>query len=107
MSREAIEHVTAAERTVAQIRQDANEKIRQIKSVRDEKINEINESLAFEIQSFKQNERLRYEEELENKIQNNKEAVRHVAQEYEKSYSGKQGEISDYIVKEVLKRYGN
>ena len=107
MSREAIEHVTAAERTVAQIRQDANEKIRQIKSVRDEKINEINESLAFEIQSFKQNERLRYEEELENKIQHNKENVQQVAQEYEKSYSGKQGEISDYIVKEVLKRYGD
>lgn len=107
MSREAIEHVTAAENTVAQIRQDANEKIRQIESVRDENINGINETLKAEIQSFKQNERQRFEEDLENKIQNNKENVRHVAQEYGKSYSDKQSEISDYIVKEVLKRYGN
>lgn len=107
MSREAIEHVTAAEKTVAQIRQDANEKIRHMESLRDENINEINEKLEVEIQSFKTNERLRFEEELENKIQNNKANVRQVAQEFEKSYLSKQGEISDYIVKEVLKRYGN
>ena len=85
MSREAIEHVTAAEHTVAQIRQEANEKIRQIETKRDKQIKEINENLDAEIQSFKQSERLRYEEGLEKLIHKNKENVQQMAQDYKEN----------------------
>ena len=68
---------------------------------------EINENLDAEIQSFKQSERLRYEEGLEKLIHKNKENVQQIAQDYKENYLEKQKEISEHIVKEVLKRYGN
>ncbi len=107
MTKEAIEHVAAAENTVAAIREEAREKIRQIKTKRDEKINQLNEELREELETFKTQERQRLEEKLQNKIKSNKEDVQRLAEAYEKTYTQKQSELTDYIVKEVLKRYGN
>lgn len=107
VAKEAIEHVTEAENTVAKIRQDANEKLKEVEKLRDEEINKINDELQAEIQNFKKVERQKFEEKLENKIQTNKKNVGRTAEEYAKIYSEKQSELSDYIVKEVLDRYGN
>lgn len=107
MTREAINHVTEAENTVAQIRQDAKDQIQAIERKKEEQIYEIKGSLETDIQSFKKEARQRFEGKLENRTQENKEDVKNVAEKYAAAYSRKQDELSDYIVKEVLKRYGN
>lgn len=107
MTKEAISHVTEAENTVAKIRQNADEKLQTIEAKKEEQLNQINDELEAEIESFKQTERKKFEENLNQHVQQNKENVKHVATEYQAAYSQKQDELSDYIVKEVLRRYGN
>lgn len=107
VTREAISHVTDAENTIAKIRRNADEKFQEIETKKAEELNRIANELEAEIQSFKEAERQRFEENLQSKIQRNKEDVQNVAAEYETAYAQKQDELSDYIVKEVLKRYGN
>lgn len=107
MTREAINHVTEAENTVAKIRQNADEKIQAIETKKEEELQRINDELEAEIQSIEKSERQKFEKNLQKKIQANKKDVKNVADEYEVIYSQKKDELSDYIVKEVLRRYGN
>lgn len=107
MTNEAIGHVQEAENTVAQIRNNTKTKIEAIESKKQEEFDRLEEELEAEIQLFKRNERQKFEENLENKVQTSKEEVQNRAKEYEAAYAEKQNEISDYIVKEVLGRYGN
>lgn len=107
MTNRAISHVVEAEETIAKIRQNADEKRAVIEVTRDSKISQIKKDLDEAIKIFRKEQKQNFEEVLANKIENHKEEVKLEAKKYDYSYSQKQEAVSDYIVKEVLKRYGD
>lgn len=107
MTNKAISHVVEAEETVARIRENAAKKQAEIEAERDSRISQIEQQRDEAIKTFKKEENKKYEEALTNKIEEYKLEIENEAQRYEASYNQKQKEITDYIVREVLKRYGN
>lgn len=107
MTKEAVNHVKEAELTVAKIRENANENIRAIQSRKEDEIAIINQELQNQLQAFKKEQRQKFEEGLASKREQNKQLVKEEAEKYKASYSRIQEELSNHIVREVLKRYGD
>ena len=107
MTNNAIEHVKEAESTVGKVRQDAEERIKRIQLDKEAQVDEINKSLENEIRAFKKEQRQKFEENLEEKVINNKEEVKKEAEMYQSTYENKKDYLTSYVVGEVLKRYGN
>lgn len=106
MTKEAVIHVQEAESTVAKIRENANGNIRAIESKKEKQIQKINQDVQDELQTFKIEQRQKFEEQLVNTRNRNKKLVMDAAEKYQTSYEKNQEELSDYIVREVLRRYG-
>lgn len=107
MANEAINHVVQVEQTIAKIRQEAEERIRQINLAKQDELDKIQEDLQQEVKSFKQAQKEAFENDLQNKIHENKQSIQSIAKSYEEKYNDKKEELNDYIVKEVLERYGS
>lgn len=107
MANETINHVLEVEKTVAKIRDDAQIKIRQINMGKQDKIDEIQDAFNQELRAFKESKKHEFEAGLTNKKNKNKESITQVAEDYEHAYNQKKDQMTDYIVKEVLKRYGS
>ena len=107
MANEAINHVVQVERTIAKIRQDAEEKIQQINAAKQEEITRIEAEFQNELKAFKKQKEQEYKEDLNQKVEANKQSIRSVADSYNERHTLKQEELSNYIVKEVLNRYGS
>ncbi len=107
MGNETINHVLQVEETVAKIREDAQLKIRQINMEKQDKIDTINNNFEQELRAFKESKKHEFEERLLNTKKENKESIQQVAKDYEQAYNQKKDQMTDYIVKEVLKRYGS
>ena len=107
MGNETINHVLQVEETVAKIREDAQLKIRQINMEKQDKIDTINNNFEQELRAYKESKKHEFEERLLNTKKENKESIQQVAKDYEQAYNQKKDQMTDYIVKEVLKRYGS
>ena len=107
MANDTINHVLEVEKTVAKIRDDAQIKIRKINMDKLDKIEAIENNLKQEIRAFKELKKHEFEAGLINKQHENKESISQVAADYERVYTQKKDRMTDYIVKEVLKRYGS
>lgn len=107
MANETINHVLEVEKTVAKIRDDAQLKIRKINMDKLDKIEAIENNFNQELRAFKESKKHEFEAGLANKKDENKESIRQVAEEYEHVYTQNKDRMTDYIVKEVLKRYGS
>lgn len=107
MANEAINHVVQVERTIAKIRQDAEDKIGQINLSKQEELDKICEELKREIKLFKLTQHEAFENDLKSNREANKQSIQSLADRYEDKYNEKREELSNYIVKEVLKRYGS
>lgn len=107
MANETINHVLEVEKTVAKIREDAQLKIRQINMDKQDKIDEIQDTFNEELRAFKESKKHEMKAGLMNKQNENKESIRRVAEDYDHAYNQKKDQMTDYIVKEVLKRYGS
>lgn len=107
MGNEAINHVMEVERTIAKIRKDAQGKLNQIKESKHVELDKIEQKLQNDIRDFKVMQRQNFESELSHTIQENKQSIKAVADDYSKSYNEKKEVLNDYIVREVLRRYGS
>ena len=107
MANDTINHVLEVEKTVAKIRDDAQIKIRKINMDKLDKIEALENNLKQEIRAFKELKKHEFEAGLINKQHENKESISQVAADYERVYTQKKDRMTDYIVKEVLKRYGS
>lgn len=107
MANETINHVLEIEKTVAKIRDDAQMKIRQINMDKQDKIDEIQDTFTQELRAFKESKKHEFEAGLIDNKDRNKESINQIATDYAHTYTQKKDQITDYIVKEVLKRYGS
>ena len=107
MANEAINHVVEVERTIAKIRQDAKEKMNELNNIKNEQLDKIEQELQNEIQAFKKMKKQALENQLARNVADNKQSIQTIAEEYNNNYAAKKEELSDYIVKEVLSRYGS
>lgn len=107
MANETINHVLEIEKTVAKIRDDAQMKIRQINIDKQDKIDEIQDTFTQELRAFKESKKHEFEAGLIDNKDRNKESINQIATDYAHTYTQKKDQITDYIVKEVLKRYGS
>lgn len=107
MANEAINHVVEVERTIAKIRQDAKEKMNELNNIKNEQLDKIEQELQNEIQAFKKMKKQALENQLARNVTDNKQSIQTIAEEYNNNYAAKKEELSDYIVKEVLSRYGS
>ena len=107
MENETINHVLEVENTIAKIHEDAQIKIRKINYDKQEKVEQINNDLEQKVREF----RLAKKEELEARLEKtkieNKESIKQISEEYEQTYYQKRDQMTDYIIKEVLNRYGS
>lgn len=107
MANETIDHVLEVENTISKIRDDAQLKIRQINYDKQESIEQIKNDLSQELREFKSTKMNELDVRLESAKNENKQSVQAEAENYERMYDQKKDQMTDYIIKEVLKRYGS
>lgn len=107
VTNKAIEHVKETEATIDKIRQEAHEKINKINEEKEREMERIDEELKNNIRAFKIEQREQFEQKLKQRVSTRKNEVSDEANKYQKTYESKKDELSSYIVREVLKRYGS